>query len=112
MTERRSKYNAHPVEIDGHRFASRAEARRYEELRLLERAGEIRDLVVHPSFELVVGGQRVGAYVADFAWRGPEPLAELVVEDVKSPATRTPVYRLKRKLMLAVHGIEVVEVRA
>lgn len=54
----------------------------------------------------------MGAYVGDFSWRGPAPLAELVVEDVKSPATRTPVYRLKRKLVKAIHGIDVQEVRA
>lgn len=112
MTERRGKYNARPTEVDGHRFDSAAEARRYGELKLLERAGLIRDLVVHPSFELVVGGQRVGAYVGDFSWRPTTNVFELVVEDVKSPATRTPVYRLKRKLVKAIHGIDVQEVRA
>jgi hypothetical protein len=108
--ERRSKYNATPTEVDGIRFASQAEARRYGELKLLERAGVIRDLVVHPAYDLVVGGMSVGAYVGDFAYREARPFSGLVVEDVKG--VRTPVYRLKRKLMLAVHGIDVREVRA
>lgn len=105
--ECRGKYNARPVEIDGIRFASEAEARRYGELRLLERAGEICLLEVHPTFPLVVNGQRVAAYEADFSYRDA---SGLIVEDVKGVRTRD--FIIRRKLMKAVYGIDVREIRA
>lgn len=101
------KYRNQPVEIDGHRFASKAEARRYGELKLLERANQIAHLELQPRFPLHVREVLVCTYVADFAYmlqgRG-------IVEDVKSPATRTPQYRIKVKLLRALTGIEVREV--
>ena len=54
VARQRPKYRAVPTVIDGIRFASKAEARRYGELRLLEQAGEIRDLVRQPRFALYV----------------------------------------------------------
>ena len=105
-----TKYGAIPTTVDGYRFASRAEARRYAELRLMALAGEIAGLELHPRFQLVVNGQSVGAYVADFAFTDAAT-GRRVVEDVKGgQATRTAVYRLKRRLMLACHGIEITEV--
>lgn len=105
-----TKYGAIPTTVDGYRFASRAEARRYAELRLMALAGEIADLELHPRFRLVVNGQSIGAYVADFAYTDVAT-GRRVVEDVKGgQATRTAVYRLKRRLMLACHGIEITEV--
>lgn len=106
--ERRSKYNAHPTEVDGIRFASQAEARRYDELKLMEYAGEIRELRVHPAYPIEINGERVCQYVADFDYLTRD--GRLTVEDVKG--VRTEAYRLKRKLMKAVHGIDVREVRA
>lgn len=103
------KYRNVPTVVDGVSFASKAEARRWGELRLLERAGEIADLQVQPSFDLIVNGVKVCRYVADFGYlevNGPR-----IVEDVKSPATAAnPVYRLKKKLLLACEGIAVKEV--
>lgn len=107
-----TKYGAIPTEVDGIRFASRAEARRYGVLRLLEAAGEIADLELQPSFELVVNGVKVATYRADFRYRDVAT-GETVVEDVKGGrATVTPVYRLKRRLVLALYGIEIKEVSA
>jgi len=107
---RRSKYGNKPTEVDGVTFSSKKEARRYGELKLLHRAGEIFDLQVQPRFPLDVNGQPICAYVGDFAYRKAGQAA-LTVEDVKSPVTRkNPVYRLKIKLLKAVRGIEVVEV--
>lgn len=101
------KYRNQPVEVDGIRFASQAEAARYRVLRLLEQAGEIRDLEVQPRFPLVVDGVKVGTYVGDFAyWRGDER----VVEDVKG--VRTPLYLVKAKLFSVLYGIEIVEIAA
>jgi hypothetical protein len=102
----RAKYGNQRVEIDGHKFASKKEARRYQELRLLERAGEIVSLKLQPRFDLYVKDQKVCAYVGDFSYfRGGK---QLVVEDAKG--FKTDVYKLKRKLMKACHNIEVVEV--
>jgi len=103
---RRSKYGNRRVSVDGLRFDSQAEARRYEDLRLMEAAGEIARLQVHPRFPLRVGTVLVGTYVADFAYLDRQGLP--VVEDVKG--VRTAVYRLKRKLMQALHGIDIVEI--
>lgn len=99
------KYHAKPTEIDGIRFASKKEGRRYQELKLLEMAGEIENLELHPSFKIEVNGEKVCRYIADFRYRekGRE-----IVEDAKG--VRTPVYILKRKLMKAVHGIEIKEI--
>ena len=104
----RQKYNARRTLYDGIWFASKREAARYAELNLLERAGEISDLKLQPSFELqpafVHNGKRERAirYVADFEYieKGVR-----IVEDVKGVGT--PVFKLKRKMMLFVHGIEI-----
>lgn len=102
----RRKYGNVPTEVDGRRFASRREAARYCELRLLERAGAIRHLECQVPYRLTVGGLLVCRYVADF--RYTEADGREVVEDAKG--YRTPEYKLKAKLMKAVHGITVVEV--
>lgn len=98
------KYHNEPIQVDGIRFASKREAERYQELRLLERAGQISGLVVHPEFPLEVDGELVGRYIADFAYYGEQGP---VVEDVKSTPTKTAVYRLKKKLVQALYGIEI-----
>lgn len=100
----RRKYRNEPVEIDGRRFASKAEGKRYAELRLLERAGEIRDLRCQPRYDLAVNGQKICTYVGDFAYlnRTGTP----VTEDVKG--YRTDVFEIKAKLFRAVLGREIV----
>ena len=103
----RSKYGNVKTEVDGIRFDSAAEARRYGELKLMEQAGEITDLVLQPAYTLTVNGVPVCKYVGDFAYLEQ---GKRVVEDVKG--VRTPSYRIKRKLMLSVFGIEIVEVEA
>lgn len=98
------------------KFDSRKEARRYDELRLLERAHQISDLQRQVKFVLIPAQrdpkgkliERQCYYVADFTYK--DSSGRLVVEDTKSEATRTPVYVLKRKLMLWVHGIRVREI--
>lgn len=84
-----NKYGAAPTVVDGVRFASKAEAKRFAELRLLEAAGEILDLRLQPSYELQpaftdASGRRQQAirYTADFAYREPGNPRE-VVEEVK-----------------------------
>jgi len=102
-----TKFRNIPTEVDGIKFDSKAEARRYNELKLLERAGEIEHLGLQPKFDLTVNGHLVCRYIADFNYwlRGTR-----IVEDVKSKVTRTPQYRIKIKLLRALTGIEVREV--
>ena len=114
----RRKYGNKNVMIDGIKFDSKKESRRYRELKLLERAGEIKDLEIQPKFGLVKGVKFTGdkrakpdlRYFADFAYTDMET-GERVVEDVKSVATKeNAIYKMKRHMMLAIHGIEVREI--
>ena len=92
-------------------FDSKAEAERYDELRLMLRAGEINDLQLQVPFELIPAQkargrtERACRYVADFVYTRN---GEVVVEDVKGH--RTPEYIIKRTLMLWRHGIEIKEI--
>ena len=104
---RRSKYGARKVVIDGVTFDSAKEARRYGELKVLEAAGEITDLVLQPSFDLLVlGGAKVGTYRADFGYVDCHT-KERVTEDCKG--MRTSIYKLKKKIVEAVYNIMILE---
>ena len=115
---RRPKYLNRKTVVDGVTFDSRAEARRWHELLLLQGQGEIADLRRQVSFELVRGVRFPGApratpalrYIADFQYRvvGTD---EIVVEDVKSAISKQlPAYRIKRHLMFALFGIVIKEI--
>ena len=112
---KRHKYGAHATVVDGIRFHSKAEARRYCELKLLEKAGEIRELELQPRYELLAWPARgdrtravVGHYVADFRYRqGTQGL--LVIEDVKG--VRTPLYRWKKKHFESQYGLQITEIQ-
>ena len=105
---RPAKYGNEKTVVDGITFASKAEARRYGELKLLERGGVIRDLELQPEFKLFGLGQTlVCKYVADF---GYTEQGMLIVEDVKG--IRTAVYRLKAKLFRDNFGFSITEVAA
>ena len=103
------KYRNVKIVVDGITFDSAKEARRYSELKLLERAGQITGLEIQPSFRLVVNNCLICTYKADFRYAMDTPHVRglVVVEDVKG--MKTPVYRLKKKLMLAIHGVEILE---
>ena len=111
------KYGNKKTIIRGLEFASKREAARYVELLAMQRAGEIYGLDCQSSFELIPAQvapsgrkERRVTYVADFAYYRASD-GQRVVEDVKSPVTaKLPAYIIKRKLMLRVHGIEVVEI--
>ena len=102
------KYSNTPVVVDGYRFASKAEAKRYGELKLLEKAGKISGLTLQPRYKLEVHGMKICDYVGDFYYF--TKTSHQVAEDVKG--IRTPVYRLKKKLMKAIYGIDIVEIEA
>lgn len=99
--KRRQKYNARKTVVDGITFDSAAEARRWSELKLLERAGEISGLERQVVIPLIVNGQKICAVRLDFVfWEK----GKRVWADAKSAHTRTlPVWRLKSKLIRALH---------
>jgi hypothetical protein len=115
----RNKYGAHRVELDGIWFDSQREAARYRELCLMEQASLITELQVHPAFPLMVPDltqleapqvfYTIGVYHADFRYLNLRT-GELVVEDVKSPPTKTPAYRRTKKHVEAQYQITIVEV--
>ena len=104
------KYKNTKVEVDGLKFDSKKEARRYEELKLLQRSGEIAQLSLQTRIPLSVNGHKVCTYVADFTYTDVAS-RRYVVEDVKSEYTKKlPLYRLKRKLHKAIYGFDITEV--
>lgn len=100
-----NKYRNKPCVIDGHRFPSIREGRRYQELRILEKAGEITDLKLQIKFPLWVNGDLVCTYIADFIYKTKS--GKDVTEDSKG--VLTPVYRIKKNLMWAINRIQVRE---
>ena len=89
-------------------YDSKKEARRHRELLLLERANKITNLERQVKFELIPkqDGERACTYVADFVYENVDT-GERVVEDTKG--FKTEVYRIKKKLMLWVHKIRIIE---
>lgn len=122
-----NKYHNHKVELLGEVFDSKREAARYMELKELEMAGKISGLQRQKKFELIPaqyeegttgprGGFKKGkllerecTYYCDFYYYDEEK-KEFVVEDVKSEATRTPEYIIKKKLLLWTKGLRITEV--
>lgn len=103
-----SKYGAIKTDVDDIIFDSRKEANRYCELKMLVKEGSIVSLELQPAFDLLVSsGKSVGKYKADFKYYDCEKKS-WIVEDVKG--MKTPVYRLKKKIVEAVYGIRIVEI--
>ena len=106
------KYHNRKITRDGETFDSVKEYRRFCELKLMERAGVIKDLKRQVKFELIpsqkIDGkvvERPVNYVADFAYWTDH---QFVVEDTKGFKTKD--YILKRKMMLWIHGLIIQEV--
>ena len=130
MNYKSKYYNVKTRTSDGLVFDSTKEARRWEQLLLLQKAGKIISLQRQVTYELLPNqyetyerysksGKRLKdgtrlierklEYVADFVYTDAET-GETIVEDTKSKATRTKDYIIKRKLMYAIHGIRIKEV--
>lgn len=103
------KYRNIKITYNGLKFDSKKELNRYRELHLLERSGAIEGLKTQVPFILIDKSKygRVIKYVADFTYYEN---GQLVVEDTKSEPTKTPVYRLKKRLLAERYGIEIKEV--
>jgi Uma2 family endonuclease len=92
ISKKPTKYHNKKMPVDGHAFDSQGEAGRYLELKLLQRAGEIRGFGIQPSFVLP-GGIR---YRPDFIVCGKD--GTIWVEDFKSEGTITQTFKMKYKL--------------
>ena len=99
-----SKYGAKKTVVDGITFPSKLEAKRWNELQTLQMAGAISGLKRQVPFDLKVNGHLICRYIADFTYT-QAATGEIVCEDAKG--VMTPAFRLKAKLMEAVHGIVV-----
>ena len=104
-----SKYRNRKTLVDGIQFDSQKEADRYQELLWMQQARLIQDLECQPRYDLIVNGHKLGFYRGDFRYKDVAT-DSVILEDVKSPATRTAVYRLKKKLVKALYGVEIIEV--
>ena len=114
-----TKHHNIPVVKDGIKFASKIEAARWEQNKLRVAAKEICQLAAHPTWPLEVNGMLIGHYTADSAYMLCGERLQYVVEDVKAVSrdkngnlqqpTKTTAYRLRKKLMKAIHGIEITE---
>ena len=125
---RHSKYGNRKVKVNGIDFDSMKEGKRYQELLLLEKAGEISDLQLQVKYVLIPayrepdtigknGGVHKGklierecSYIADFSYKTAD--GTQVVEDVKGfrHSKAYDIFAIKRKLMLHVHGIRIKEI--
>lgn len=101
-----SKYHAKPTWVDNVRFASMFEASRYVALKTQLQAGMIRNLELHPKFELNVMGVLIGKYTADFRYFDVT-LGETIIEDAKGMPTRD--YILRKKLFEVLFNKKILE---
>lgn len=124
VKKQKSKYHSAKTTLDGEIFDSNRESKRYAELLLLQRSGDITELQRQVPYVLIPvqrepsvigprGGVKEGRcieeavkYIADFVYKTRN--GETIVEDAKG--VRTPDYVIKRKLMLYVHKIRIKEV--
>mgnify|MGYP000275517184 CR=1 FL=1 len=82
----------------------------YTKLKFLEKHGKIKDIELQPRIPLLVNGKSIGFYVGDFRYYDKEK-QRLILEDVKSPITKTPIYKLKKKILETYQPpIEIVEI--
>ena len=100
-----SKYRNEKTVYDGITFDSKKEAARYADLRLLEKAGDITFLHLQEKFPVIIGRDKICDYIADFYYM--ESGGRYVIEDCKG--MRTPVYKLKKRLVEAIYGIKIIE---
>lgn len=114
---KKSKFGNEKQEEDGHKFDSKKEYKRYVQLKTMQRCGLISNLQHHVRYEIAPAVKfpskksksQPRYYEADFVYIDIKT-GMTIVEDVKSEATVTQLYLLKKHLMMAVHGIEIQEV--
>lgn len=113
MRYRKSRFQVAPkIErtIDGITFASKKEATRYANLKLMEKQGFIRDLMIQKKFPVEINGEPYTNYSADFVYFDCD-LGKTLIEDVKSSGTKKDAaFRLRKKAAELFYGIKITEV--
>lgn len=111
---KKPKYGNRKKIIDGIEFASTREALRYQDLALMQKAGQIRELRRQVPYPIYIKGAHICDWLADFAYIEPSTAMDVikgnwrvVVEDSKG--CKTPVYRLKKRMVEAEYGIKIRE---
>lgn len=102
---KKSKYSNKKTLYKGHLYDSKKESQRAMELDSLKKRGVIKDWWVQPEFKIIHQGVKICSYFADFAVLYNNGFIEY--EDVKG--VKTDIYRLKKKLVQAFHGITIKE---
>ena len=102
-----SKFGAKKTIVDGITFDSKWESERYGQLKAMERGGIVTDLELQVKYDIVINDIKICRYIADFVYKEESPSGEIkeIVEDAKG--FETPEFKLKKKLMKAVHGIDI-----
>tara|TARA_R100000988_G_scaffold101245_2_gene73736 strand:+ start:877 stop:1251 length:375 start_codon:yes stop_codon:yes gene_type:complete len=102
-----NKYNAKKTEFMGYKFDSKWEAERYGQLSSMVLGGVIKDLERQVKYDIIVNDQKICRYIADFVYTliHENKKEEKIVEDAKG--VQTADFKLKKKLMKAVFGIEI-----
>ena len=107
----KSRFAAVRTTVDGITFASKREAKRYGELKLLQRAGEIAELKIQPAFPVEIGGHHFCIYTGDFSYT--DKSGARIIEDCKSSGTaKDTAYLLRKKAAELFYGIKVIETGA
>jgi len=102
----KSKYKNILTTVGNIKFHSKKEAKRYQELLLLQKAGEIKELELQYPFKIEIENKHICTYYCDFIYQDKH--GNMIVEDVKG--IRTSIYRLKKKLVEAYYGIKITEI--
>ena len=102
-----SKFGAKKTVVDGIKFDSKWESERYGQLKAMERGGIVTDLELQVKYDIIINDIKICKYIADFVYKEESPGGEIkeVVEDAKG--FETPEFKLKKKLMKAVHNIDI-----
>ena len=102
-----SKFGAKKTRVDGITFDSKWESERYGQLKAMERGGIVTDLKLQFKYDIVINDIKICKYIADFVYKEESPDGKIreIVEDAKG--FETPEFKLKKKLMKAVHNIDI-----
>ena len=102
-----SKFGAKKTMVDGITFDSKWESERYGQLKAMERGGIVTDLELQVKYDIVINDIKICKYIADFVYKEESSDGKIkeIVEDAKG--FETPEFKLKKKLMKAVHGIDI-----
>ena len=108
LKSKKNKYGAKKKMVNGIEFDSTKEARRYQDLMLMQQAGQIRELRRQVPYPIYIRGKLICQWFADFVYKEDASQPEFTtVEDCKGH--KTEIYRLKKKMVEAEYGFKILE---